>query len=141
MSGLYLDASALVPLFVGEPSSDRIERFLRGAPDELTVSDLAAAEFASAISRLVRTGVLGAADAQDRLLDFDAWRAADTENVDLVAADVRAASAIVRRFELKLRTPDALHLAICRRIGIDLVTLDDRLAAAASDLDITAVRP
>jgi len=141
VSDLYLDASALVPLFVDEPSTERMERWLAGVAGELSVSDVAAAEVGSALSRLVRTKALDSADAQARLADFDAWRAADTENVDLRPADVRAAAAIVRRFELMLRTPDALHLAICRRVGLSLVTFDERLAVAAADLDVAVLRP
>ena len=42
----------------------------------------------------------------------------------------------VRRFDLALRAPDALHLAIARRLDATLVTLDRRLAAAAGELGI-----
>ena len=47
----------------------------------------------------------------------------------------------VRRFDLKLRAPDALHAAICRRLGMRLVTLDRRLAAAARALGIDVLVP
>ncbi len=42
----------------------------------------------------------------------------------------------VRRFDLALRAPDALHLAIARRLDATLVTLDRRRAAAAGELGI-----
>jgi predicted nucleic acid-binding protein len=42
----------------------------------------------------------------------------------------------VRRFALGLRTPDALHLAICRRLDLPLLTFDRRQAAAAAALGI-----
>jgi predicted nucleic acid-binding protein len=45
----------------------------------------------------------------------------------------------VRRFELMLRAPDALHAAACKRAGHRLVTLDKRLAAAAKDLGVESV--
>ena len=42
----------------------------------------------------------------------------------------------VRRFDLALRAPDALHLAVARRLDATLVTLDRRLTAAARELGI-----
>lgn len=78
---------------------------------ELLVSDFAAAEVAAALSRLVRMGLLAHADATERLADFDVWRAAMGTPADIHAADARLANAYVRRFELLLRAPDALHKA------------------------------
>lgn len=48
----------------------------------------------------------------------------------------RLATVFVRRFDLKLRAPDALHAAACRRDDHLLVTLDKRLAAAALELGV-----
>ena len=56
--------------------------------------------------------------------------------VDIAATDARLAYIYVRRFDLGLRAPDALHLAIARRLDATLVTLDRRLAAAAGELGI-----
>jgi uncharacterized protein len=53
----------------------------------------------------------------------------------------RLANTYVRRFKLKLRAPDALHAAICRRLELQLATLDRRLAAAARALGINVVVP
>jgi predicted nucleic acid-binding protein len=41
--------------------------------------------------------------------------------------------------DLKLRAPAALHAAMCRRLGLQLATLDRRLAAAARALEISVV--
>jgi predicted nucleic acid-binding protein len=71
-----------------------------------------------------------------RLDDFDAWRATATSPVDVHAVDVRLGYIYVRRFDLMLRAPDALHLAIARRLDATLVTLDRRLARAAKELGI-----
>lgn len=132
----YLDASALLPILVAEPASAAVDAFMESAADELVVSEFAAAEVASAISRLVRTDRLAADDAGSRLADFDAWRATATEDVELNAADVRLADLYVRRFELRLRAPDALHAAVCRRASLELITMDRRLALAAETLGV-----
>lgn len=132
----YLDASAILPILIEEPGSTLVDRFITDADAALVVSEFAAAEVASALSRLVRTGLLEAADATDRLADFDAWRASATTDIDLQASDIRLAHIFVRRFDLMLRAPDALHAAICRRGDLTLVTLDRRLASAAAELGI-----
>jgi hypothetical protein len=114
---------------------------LGGDNEELLISDFAAAEVASAVSRLVRMALLTEADATARLADFDAWRAAMTAAVDIQASDARLAYIYVRRFDLALRAPDALHLAIARRLDATLVTLDRRLATAARELGIEVEVP
>ncbi len=132
----YLDASVLLPTLIAEPSTEAVYDRLGAADEELLVGDFAAAEVASALSRLVRTGRLDAIDGTARLTDFDGWRAAMTTPVEMHAADVRLAYAYVRRFDLALRAPDALHLAVARRLDATLVTLDRRMAAVASELGV-----
>jgi hypothetical protein len=64
-----------------------------------------------------------------------------TMPADIHPADVRLAVTYVRRFELALRAPDALHLAIARRLDATIVTLDRRLSAAAVELGIAVEAP
>src|SRR6266853_627641 len=94
---IYLDASFLVPTLVEERGSAAVNAYLVAAEQELLVSEFAAAELLPPRSRLA---------------DFEAWRAAASSPVDVQPADARLAYAYVRRFDLMLRTPDALHLAI-----------------------------
>jgi predicted nucleic acid-binding protein len=132
----YLDASAILPTLVAEAGSAAVDRFMSEETESLIVSEFAAAEVASALSRLVRTGALAEEVATARLAHFDAWRAASTSDLDLQASDIRLANIFVRRFDLMLRAPDALHAAACRRADLRLVTLDRRLAAAATELGV-----
>jgi hypothetical protein len=74
------------------------------------------------------------------LSDFDVWRAT-TRQAEMHAADVRLAGAFVRKFDLALRVPDALHLAIARRLDSTLVTLDRRLATAGREIGIAVEVP
>ena len=64
-----------------------------------------------------------------------------TAPAECVSSDLRLANHFVRRFELMLRAPDALHAAVCQRMGASLVTLDRRLADAARELSINALLP
>lgn len=137
----YIDASVILPMLVTEGASDAIDAFMEGLTDRPVVSEYAAGETASALSRLVRMNQLDAADVRARLLDFDSWRASDAVSIDTEAADIRLAAIFVRRLELGMRMPDAVHAAMCHRLGHMLVTLDLRLAGAASALGIAITVP
>jgi hypothetical protein len=134
---VYLDASAIVATVAREAASGVVARFLATLSDRPIVSELAAIETASALSRLVRMNRLSLEAAAARLTEFDVWRAGFTVDLDVHPADFRVANAIVRRFDLGLRPPEALHAAACQRGGHVLVTLDRRLAMAAQSLGVT----
>jgi predicted nucleic acid-binding protein len=137
----YLDASVLLPTLIAESATEAVYDCLGADGQELLISDFAAAEVASALSRLVRMALLTEADAFARLADFDAWRAAMSLPVDITSSDARLAYIYVRRFDLRLRAPDALHLAIARRLDATLATLDRRLANAAQEMGIAVAVP
>ena len=138
---MYLDASVLIAVLAEEPASAAVRRFLRTHREDRLISDFAAAEVVSAISRLLRMRLLTEEEGSTRLADFDAWRAAASSAADMHAADARLAYAYVRRFDLRLRAPEALHLAIARRLDTTLVTLDRRMAAAAKELGVAVEVP
>jgi len=137
----YLDASVLVATLVQEDSTSAVLLFLSQASEPLLVSDFAAAEVASSLSRLVRMRQTTAEATRNALDRFDIWRQSDSGRTEIDNADIVEADGLVRRFELKLRTPDALHLAVSLRISAKLVTLDDILAKAAIACRVVAVRP
>jgi len=137
---LYLDASVLVPTLIDESGSEAIFAFLAAADEAIVVSDFAAMEVASALSRLVRMKYLTGAGAEALLREFDSWRAIAATGSALQGSDARLADIFVRRFDLGLRAPDALHLALCRRDNHGLLTLDRRLAAAAEALGVAVRR-
>jgi predicted nucleic acid-binding protein len=133
---VYLDASVLLPTLIEEVGSAAVDRYIETCDEDLVISEFASAEVASALSRLVRTNVLDQSDAKARLADFDAWRAAGATDFDLQASDIRLANIFVRRFDLMLRAPDAVHAAACRRADYLLVTMDRRLSLAAKELGV-----
>ena len=142
MVGAYLDASVLVTLLLGEPSSAVVERWISDVELPLLVSDLAAAEVSSAVSLAVRQGRETAANGAGRLSDFDSWRTeAPTVAIAIDPDDIRMADQIVRAFDLGLRAPDAVHLATAQRLNASLITLDRRLLRAASALGVEAISP
>ena len=137
---ILLDASALVSLFVTDGNSDAVHAYLSAAKPVIGVNDFAAAEFASAVSLRLRSRQIALPEATELLAVFDEWVPGNAKSIPLEAADLRAAAAMVRRFELGLRAPDAVHLALCQRLSIPLLTYDIRQSKAARALGIKLAR-
>jgi len=138
---LYLDASILVALFVIDPSSARAEAFASANPDVFAISDFGAAEFASAVARRVRTRDLTPNEARLAFSNFDSWADRSADRQETTTPDIAAADRILRRLDVNLRTPDALHIVIAQRINATLVTFDRQMAAGARALGMAIATP
>lgn len=130
---LYLDTSVLVALFTEDHFTGRAEALFE-TRDVLNVSDYASAKFASVIARHARMHELTARQARTVFRTFDAWVAQTGQVVDTTPADVRAAERSLRRLDLPLRAPDAIHIAIARRLGAALATFDEKMVLSARKL-------
>ncbi len=128
-----------MPLFVNDPFAVRAEGFFAANRDALIVSDFTSAEFASAVGIRVRTGSVSMAEAQKAFSTFDEWAVRHATAVEIRSADIGIAQTILRQLELKLRAPDAIHLAIARRLGAEIATFDKPMAKAAQALGILAI--
>ncbi|SFS81024.1 type II toxin-antitoxin system VapC family toxin [Brevundimonas viscosa] len=137
----YFDASALAAVLLDEPARQQVNDHLAAADSAPVVSDFAVAEVSAAISRLIRMELRTPAEAGMLIEGLDQWVGETGGPVSLDVLDAREATLLVRRFDLKLRAPDALHLAICRRLEARLVTLDNTLTAAARALDVPCINP
>jgi predicted nucleic acid-binding protein len=136
---IYLDTGALVSLFVSDAHSLRMLDWIEAKQPVVVVSTFGLVEFDAAITARQRTGRLDHAEAFGILQRCDRWVADQARAEDVDPADHRVAAIHVRRFELGLRAPDALHLATCARLGLPLLTLDHRQAAAAAALGLALV--
>jgi uncharacterized protein len=137
----YLDASFVIALLTDDALHARADRFASTDPGALIISDLAAAEFASALGRQVRTGVIAIEEARAGLAVLDEWVSRAANDVETTAVDIGVASSFLCRLDLALKTPDAIHIAIAQRIGATLVTFDRQMAANARALGIAVVVP
>jgi predicted nucleic acid-binding protein len=54
--------------------------------------------------------------------------------VEIASSDVAQAGDYLRRFDLALSAPDAIHIAAAQRLGARLVTFDRGMARAAQAL-------
>ena len=127
---VYLDASALVKLFVPEADSDALNHQLEGLSD-VVLPDLAMTELASALSRRMREGVLASADAR-RVYAGAVRLHATLQSAELTPPVHRRAERLMLSQASPLRALDALHLATALVVGAEtIVTFDARLRAAA----------
>jgi uncharacterized protein len=128
---VYLDASILVALFSRDAFTERANEFLGTELPVLVVSDFAAAEFASAVARLMRINQITSREARAILADFDSWRLRVVGTTSIHPSDVATAAAFIRRLDLTLRTADAINIAIAQRIGATLATFDVKMSESA----------
>jgi uncharacterized protein len=133
---LYFDACVLVPLFYPEASTAAIAAIANSDTNNIHISALASGEFASAFSRRLRMGEITHSFARERMAVFDGWAATDCVSVPINNSDIIRAASLVRRFDLKLLMPDAIHAALCERHKLTLVTLDERLAEACNVIGV-----
>ncbi len=129
----FWDASAIVPLLIVEPTTETMQAIAAQDPAML-VWWATEVECASALARLERDGALEAPAvtvAFDRLKQLaGGWHEIDPSDA------VREAAVRFLRVH-PLRTADALQLAAAfvaaerRPSSLEVITLDDRMAAAA----------
>jgi len=134
---LYLDASALLPLFIQESKTQRAHELLRG--NMLVISDFAIAEFSSGVARRARLGEINDSGASVVFAALDAWTLDIARRENLTSGDVGVAISLVRRLELGLRAPDAINIAIAQRCEAQLLTFDQKMARSARSLGLTVI--
>jgi len=129
---LYLDTSAVLRVVLETGTTPQLERRLRDA-EALVTSRLSLVESARALIRLRALGTLDEPQIAyaDRSLDA-VWRRCEIWEIDRAVCELAQAIAPATA----LRSLDALHLAtfhLARRQldGLELLTVDERLRAAA----------
>jgi predicted nucleic acid-binding protein len=138
----YLDTSSVVAFLTPEAASGSVATAFRAAPSgRLYLSAWTATELVSALGIKVRTGALAEAEAAKVLAAFRGRLRPACRSVPVIPDDYTSAESLLERFELGLRAGDALHLAIVRRLGEPLLTLDRRFAAAAEASGVEVVVP
>ncbi len=137
----YIDASALAAIMLKEPASGAVDDLVRVRSDTLFVSDFCLAECTSALATFARRKNWSRSQTDGLWPELDGWVAVTAQSVPTEAEDVTQAISIVRRFDLKLRAPDAIHVATAARLEARLITLDRRMARAATALGVACINP
>jgi predicted nucleic acid-binding protein len=129
---LYVDASAVLKLYFGEPESDRATAILRDDPVWIT-------GFHTLVEvRRILTRVLEGVDLERARTQFSA----DWDAIEAIELDARVCAKAAELAERTgVRTLDALHLGAASVAveGTPIVTFDRRLADAAQSLGWTVL--
>lgn len=139
---LYFDTSFLVPLFLQEAASARIQRtFTNLAGQDLAISQWTRVEFSSLLAREVRMGGLDAEAAQEADGEFEAVAQASFMVLMPTGEDYGLAKQYLSRHRTGLRAGDAFHLAIAHHNGCDRIfSLDNALLKAGRLLGLPMAR-
>ena len=137
---IYVDTSALVPVFIREPKSEAVIGWIESSGERLAISEWSLVEFASAAAIKVRAGQATAnlvKQATARVYQF-------AQKHCTVAVPGRAefhrAAKLAGDETLKLRAGDALHLAIASSLSAQgILCLDDAMIASARSLGMNVV--
>ena len=127
----YFDTSAVMPLLITEPGSDRAASLWDGA-DRVVSVRLVYPEARAALAQAERLGRLTARQLRDAVTEFDAL----FEQIDLVEVDdilTRRAGELAEARQL--RGYDAVHLAAADRVrdpSVVMIAGDGALLAAAA---------
>jgi hypothetical protein len=128
----YLDTSLIVASLVRESGTEAAKAYLSSADkDHLVASRWLATELSSALALKVRTGVMSTAEQTAALGMFHRFTTARLALLDVEARDFDLAAALCDETATPLRAGDALHLAVCKRVGARMATFDRGMAAAA----------
>lgn len=133
---IYLDTSVIAPNYWPERLSEASQQLLR-TETERGLSQLVEVEIFSALSRRVRMTEISQSDARQIAIEFQA----DLDRgfyirIPLEPIHYNLARDWISRFELPLRTLDALHLAVASSNQLLLVAGDEALARSAQTLGI-----
>ncbi|MDA8108079.1 MAG: type II toxin-antitoxin system VapC family toxin [Betaproteobacteria bacterium] len=137
---IYVDTSALVPVFIREPKSEAVIAWLESSGERLVLSEWCLVEFASAAALKVRTG-----QTAPKLARVAVARAREFARKHCTVAipgrdEFRRAAELAGDDGLKLRAGDALHLAIAMGLNAQgILCLDDAMIAGARALGMSVV--
>ena len=132
----YLDSSVLVAYYTPEPLSERAQSSIVKTR-ESAISWLCQLEFASAVSRKVRTGEFARPDAEQALALLREHVAQRVYRMlPLEPAHYAQAQRWLELMATSLRAADALHLSLAAQSGCRLLTADRSLADSARRHDV-----
>jgi len=138
---IYLDTSLLGAVFFREAGSAELVTWLeRRRKQGLTISAWTLTEMASVGGLKQRTGAIDTTMRQQALANFQRFASAHLRLMEIDPTDFRAAAVFIS-MPLSLHAGNALHLAVARRIGARLASLDRRMCEAADAVGVEHLAP
>jgi uncharacterized protein len=138
----YLDTSVLGALFLNEPRSGSVLLWAHAHQSRrFVISPWVSAEIPSMLGRLVRKGVYTTQQGDQLQNRISKWLAIHCQQESVYEIDFQRAAIHQLKWHLGLRAGDALHLAICERLDLCIISLDRKLFEVAVHLDVAALDP
>lgn len=133
---VFFDASIIIAYYLPETYSAQVQTRYNSNPHPV-ISRYVELEVVSVFARLVRMDQLAPDDAK-RMADLFSThvRQGYYGRIDLQEEHYRAARDYIRRFDLLLKAPDALHLAAAATEQLPLLTADRQMARNAEALGV-----
>ena len=133
---IYLDTSVLGAFFFREPGARNIVMRLEGQPKgSLIISAWTLTEMASIGEIKQRTGAIDSGTRQQALANFQRFASRHLGMTEIEPIDFRTATVLIDP-PTSLRAGDALRLAVARRLGARVASLDKRMIAATETLGL-----
>lgn len=133
----YLDTSVLVAALTDEPGSPDAQAWLASRPSgDLHTSDWTRTEFHAAIALKQRTRQIDTAEAERANSSFARLLVESLAIVEVNRSDFLLSARLIVTSKAALRAGDALHLAVASARQDRLVTLDRKLAEAATAIGV-----
>ena len=133
MRRLYLDTSLVVAALVHEAGTATALAFLQEhARQPWLISAWVATELASALALQVRRSAITPQESQEAWQRFLSLREQRLQSLPLVAEDFEVGAQLCSAQGPPLRAGDALHLAVCQRLNLQLASFDLGLCKAAA---------
>lgn len=126
----------MVSAFTAEPRSADVRIWLDAHAADIGISVWVVTEFSGALAMKRRLGTI---DEGGRQAVMRTWRSFCVRDTTVQPVETRhfvQAARLMDRGDLKLRSGDALHLALVLERGWSIATLDHDLAAAAGMLGV-----
>lgn len=133
---IYLDTSVLGAIFFREHGARDLVARLESRPKEsLMISAWTLTEMTSIGGSKQRTGAIDSETRQQALANFQRFASTHLGMTEIEPVDFRTAAVLIET-PTALRAGDALHLAVARRLGARVASLDRRMCAAAEVLGL-----
>ena len=132
---VYVDTSALVPMFLREPNSDAVINWLESSGERLAISEWTLVEFASAAAIKLRSREVTANLVKQAIARMHEFAQKHCTVAVPGRENFRRAAELAGNDALKLRAGDALHLAIAESLNTQgILCLDQAMIESAKSL-------
>ena len=137
---IYLDTSVLVALWANEPMTFAVQKWMsQQRTENLYISRWCITEFSSAMAGKLQIGSITEYARAEALAAFGSAVRRSFSVLEVDQHAFQRAAIFANQAGLRVRSGDALHLAVAAGEGLPIVTLDQGMQAAAKALGIGVI--